>query len=497
MKLHELVKGLELARVTGGLDVEISGLAYDSRQVREGFLFAALAGGTADGHDYLADAAGRGAAAVLVQRAGAAGPGITELVAADTRRALAEIACRYHGDPSASLRVVGSTGTNGKTTVSCLVRDVLASAGLSPGSIGTVSYQIGARVIPAVRTTPEAPDLQSMLAQMLRAGCKSAVMEVSSHALVQDRVWGTRFDVGIFTNLTRDHLDYHETMERYFEAKKRFFQSAYFRDSDAAAVVVNSDDPWGRQLLAQGAAPFLDADRVITFGTRPEAAVRAEDIELSSRGSSFLIRSPWETVRVKLRLLGRYNIYNALAAFSACAALGVDIALIAHVLSSVVFVRGRLEEIDTRRGFQVFIDYAHTDDAMQNVLTTLREITAGRLIVVFGCGGNRDRSKRPAMGRVAARLADYTFLTSDNPRNEDPAEIIEAIEVGFRDADNYEIVEDRREAIGKALAMAQRGDIVLVAGKGHENYQELANRVVPFDDRQVVRQLLGAGRTTR
>ncbi|MBN1268072.1 MAG: UDP-N-acetylmuramoyl-L-alanyl-D-glutamate--2,6-diaminopimelate ligase, partial [Kiritimatiellae bacterium] len=352
--------------------------------------------------------------------------------------------------------------------------------------IGTVRYEIGDRLIPAGRTTPEAPELQAMMDQMVQAGCQSVVMEVSSHALDQKRVWGIDFDVGVFTNLTQDHLDYHETMENYFAAKARLFHGLGQAEKLATAAI-NIDDPWGQQLAG------INGFKVdtLTFGVHPGARVRAEDCELSPDGSSFSLRSPWGDARVNLSLLGRFNISNALAAVSACGALGIDPRLMADVLAGIQSVPGRLEAIPNRRGLKVFVDYAHTDDALKNVLTTLREITPGRILLVFGCGGNRDRTKRPRMGAVAARLADYSVVTNDNPREEDPAEIARAVVEGFGEQTHYEVLLNREEAIARAVRMAQFGDVVLIAGKGHENYQEFAHTVVPFDDREVARSLLG------
>jgi len=340
-------------------------------------------------------------------------------------------------------------------------------------------------VIPASRTTPDAPALQGMFAQMITAGCRSAVMEVSSHALVQKRTAGIDFDVGIFTNLTQDHLDYHRTMENYYEAKALLFQSLG-KGKKHATAVLNLEDTWGRQLSR---LPDLAAD-VLTYGLSPEAAVRAEELELGPGGSMFRLRTPWGAVKVATKLMGRFNVYNAMAAAAACGALGTDMKVVAAALSSMTSVPGRLEEVKTGKGFQVFVDYAHTDDALGHVLRTLREIARGRLIVVFGCGGNRDRTKRPVMGRVAAELADHAILTSDNPRNEDPGRIIAEIQEGFKGKSNFQIQEDRAEAIKTAIAMAGKGDVVLIAGKGHENFQEFASRSLPFDDRQIVKRCL-------
>jgi UDP-N-acetylmuramoyl-L-alanyl-D-glutamate--2,6-diaminopimelate ligase len=391
----------------------------------------------------------------------------------------------FHGEPADKLQMIGVTGTNGKTTTAYMIKAILDAEGRNAGLIGTVAYSIGARTIPASRTTPDAPTLQNMFAQMVSAGCRSAVMEVSSHALIQRRTEGIDFDVGIFTNLTRDHLDYHQTMESYFEAKTLLFRRLGTGRKHAAAVL-NADDPWGRQLSRRS---DLTAD-VLTYGLGHDTTVSAEELQVGSSGSTFRLRTPWGAAKVALRLMGRFNVYNAMAAAAACGALGTDLKTAAAALSSMPSVPGRLEEIPTGRDFQVFVDYAHTDDALSHVLKTLREITNGRLIVVFGCGGNRDRTKRPVMGRVAGELADHSILTSDNPRNEDPARIIAEIREGFGLGAAVEVRENRADAIQRAIEIAAKGDVVLIAGKGHENFQEFAGRSIPFDDRQVVKRCL-------
>jgi UDP-N-acetylmuramoyl-L-alanyl-D-glutamate--2,6-diaminopimelate ligase len=351
--------------------------------------------------------------------------------------------------------------------------------------VSTVEYEIGPRSIPAGQTTPDAPALQSMLAKMVEAGCRSAVMEVSSHALVQKRTAGIDYDVAVFTNLTHDHLDYHRTMEEYFEAKALLFRGLGMADKDATAVI-NVDDPWGQRLLALSDVTAT----MLSYGVDADADVTATDVALTPEGSRFRVRTPWGEAALALRLLGRFNVSNALAALAACGSLGVPLDRIVPVLSEIALVRGRLEEVDTGKGFQVFVDYAHTDDALEHVLKTLREITRGRLIVVFGCGGNRDKTKRAAMGRAASRFADHSIITSDNPRNEEPAAIISDIRQGFNGSAECGVIEDRRQAIAWALHLAREGDVVLVAGKGHEAFQEFANKTVPFDDRQVVREMV-------
>ncbi len=485
MRLEYITKMVQPLTVKGPQSCEIEGIAYDSRQVRPGFLFVALHGHRQNGDDFIADALKRGAVAVVADSDRWTGRNVTTIVVKDTRQSLAEIACAFYEEPSSRLQMIGVTGTNGKTTTSFMVRDIMNAAERPAGLIGTIRYEIGQRIIPAARTTPEAPDIQAMLDRMLKAGCRSAVMEVSSHGLDQKRVWGIDFDVGVFTNLSQDHLDYHETMEKYFAAKTQLFRGLGQMEKRAYAVI-NMDDAWGLQLANTNGF----SARLITYGVHPTAMVMAEDVHLAADHSTFRLVTPWGAAAVRLRLPGAFNVSNALAATAATAVLGVDVGLIAQTLEKTESVPGRLERIPADRGFHVFVDYAHTPDALENVLMTLRAFTRGRLITVFGCGGSRDRGKRPLMGAAAARLADYTILTSDNPRNEEPAAIIEEIEAGMQGSETCESEVDREKAIFKALSMAKPGDVVLVAGKGHENCQEFADTVVPFDDREVVRRLL-------
>ena len=485
MRIESILQVIQPMTVKGPRQADIRGIACDSRQVRPGHLFVALRGTREDGAKYVEDAIRRGAVAIVSEHNDWARRDITHIRVEDARRAVAEIACAFHDHPSAHLETIGVTGTNGKTTTTFMIRDILRAAGRNPGLIGTVMYEMGARCIPANRTTPEATDLQSMLAQMVAAGCASAVMEVSSHALEQKRVWGIDFDVGVFTNLTRDHLDYHVTMERYFGAKTLLFRGLGQMEKSAAAVI-NLDDAWGQQLANTGGG----WSSLVTYGLHPGALVRAVNVDLGPQGSTFTIDSPWGSVDVRLGLMGRYNVSNALAAFAACATRGLRPDFIAGVLGAFRSAPGRLEPIPNGRGLQVYVDYAHTDDALSNVLTTLREIAPRKLIVVFGCGGDRDRSKRPRMGGVAGLYADFTVLTSDNPRSEDPGAILAEIADGMPEGARYETLPDREAAIARAIEVARPGDVVLIAGKGHENYQEFARTVIPFDDREVARRLL-------
>jgi UDP-N-acetylmuramoyl-L-alanyl-D-glutamate--2,6-diaminopimelate ligase len=483
MKLETLLPALPDAQCKGLANREIAGIACDSRQIRPGWMFVAIPGHKVDGTVFIEDAITRGAVAIVAQTPPPQ-KAVTVIRVPNAREALARLASAFYGQPSLRLRMAGVTGTNGKTTVAYMIRDIMEAAGYPCGLIGTVEYRLGNRVIPASRTTPDSLAVQSYLAQMVQNGCTAAVMEVSSHALDQDRAWGIEFDAAVFTNLTQDHLDYHKTMESYFDAKKKLFTTIGHGPKKAAACL-NVDDPYGRRLVEGGDI----RSQVLTFGRAPDAGVRAEAVRLSAAGTSFRVVTPWGRSEASLRLLGAYNISNALAALAACGSMGIPLDGMLQRLAAMRAVPGRLEEVPCRKGFKVFVDYAHTDDALLNVLQTLREIVAGRLIVVFGCGGNRDKTKRPKMGAVAARLADYTVLTSDNPRTEDPAAILEQIRAGMGAAP-LEVVPDRAEAIGRALSVAQKGDIVLIAGKGHETFQEFDNRVIPFDDREVAQELL-------
>lgn len=485
MRIEDLLHVVQSHSVRGSAQADITGVACDSRQVKPGYLFVAVPGTHEQGAKYAEDAIRRGAVAVVSQDPEFARKDITHLYVEDARRALAEIACAFYDHPSSKLEMIGITGTNGKTTVSFMLRDMLRAAGRRPGLIGTVQYEMGERCIPANRTTPEATEVQYMLDQMIRSDCKSAVMEVSSHALDQKRVWGVDFDVGIFTNLTQDHLDYHGSMEKYFSAKAMLFRGLGQMNKSAYAVI-NLDDPWGQQLANIGGVY-----EPLTFGVSGGAMVSAEDIELGPQGTVFQLCSPWGTAEVKMNLMGRYNVSNALAALAAGGARGIPLETMIRTLAAFHSAPGRLESIPNPRGVHVYVDYAHTDDALANVCSTLREVTPKKLIVVFGCGGDRDRGKRPRMAAAAAAYADCAIVTSDNPRSEDPAAIIAEVVEGFPAGAHFEVMLDREQAIALAVEMARPGDTVLIAGKGHENYQEFAHTVVPFDDREVTRRYLG------
>ena len=472
----------------------IAGLAYRSEGVTPGTLFFGVPGFVVDGHEFAADAVRRGAAALVCERP--LGPEVPEVVVPSVRAAMGPLAAAFHGRPTAQLRVVGVTGTNGKTTTAFLARHVLEAAGIQTGLLGTVHSVVGGRVEEVERTTPEAVDLQATFARMLAAGDRACVMEVSSHALDLHRAAAIEFDCAVFTNLTQDHLDFHRTIDAYYAAKQKLFLPAGGRRPIAA--VVNVDDEWGRRLAGE-----ID-DGVITFAVDRDADYRARGVRYDSAGSSFECSTATGGVEVRVPLPGLFNVYNSLAAIAAGGALGVPPDVAAAALQNATRVPGRFEPIEEGQGFGVLVDYAHTPDSLENVLVSARELLEqeggeGRLIVVFGAGGDRDREKRPLMGAAARRLADHTLVTSDNPRSEHPGAIIAAIVSGAEDAapagegSAVEVEGDRRAAIERAMEMARPGDIVLIAGKGHEQGQEFeGGRKVPFDDRDVAREALRA-----
>ena len=485
MKLNALLESISTLDVSSTDNPDIMGISYDSREVKEGWLFVAVSGHEVDGSAFITDALSRGAIAVVSENRPDLGSGVVHVQVPRARRALAELAAAFYGDASKDMTVVGVTGTNGKTTTTFMIRDILRDGGFVPGLLGTVAYEVGERSIPALRTTPEALEIHSMFRQMRDAGCNAAVMEVSSHAIALERVHGIDFNIGVFTNLSRDHLDYHRDMDTYFNVKSQLFHAIEQRDDRKA--VINIDDPWGLKLVDDGK---LKAG-ILTYGFNESADVRASNASLDSGGTAFDIATPWGEAHVKLRLLGRFNIHNALAAIAAGGLCGVDLGHMVKALEKITSVPGRLELVHNRKGRKIFVDYAHTDDALKNVLTTLREICRDRLIVVFGCGGNRDRGKRVTMGQVASELADYSYVTSDNPRDEEPGAIASEIIKGFDHQDQFEVVLDRREAIEKAVRAMGRKDVLLIAGKGHETYQEFKGTIVPFDDREMVREIIG------
>ncbi len=463
--------------VIGSTDREITSICYDSRRAQKNSLFVALAGEKTDGNAYIDSAVERGAVAVVSEEEHPARRA-TQAVVHNAREALADLAAEFYGRPALGLKTAGITGTNGKTTTAFLLKHLCEAVLLRSGLIGTVRYEIGERILPARHTTPESLDLQELLFQIRSAGCRAAVMEVSSHALEQNRIRNTEFDVAVFTNLTQDHLDYHRTMDAYFEAKAKLFTGLFEQPHKKGKAVINIDDRWGQKLLARLTTAGHPST---TYGMNARADFRANNIKMDVSGTQYELEANGKKYLVRLPLIGSFNVYNSLAALAGASALGVDLRTAVKALADAPAVPGRLQPVPVKRQFRVFVDYAHTDDALTNVMKTLRDLQPRRLIVVFGCGGSRDRTKRPLMAAAVERLADWAIVTSDNPRKEDPEAIVAEIKKGFRSA-NHEVVVDRREAIYRAISLAQPRDIVLIAGKGHETYQEFADHTIPFDD---------------
>jgi UDP-N-acetylmuramoyl-L-alanyl-D-glutamate--2,6-diaminopimelate ligase len=472
MRLDTLVAELPEARVVGDPAVEVASLAYDSRKVGPGTLFFCVPGEKVDGHDFAGKVIDAGAVALVVEWE--LEVAVPQVVVPDARAAMAPVAARFFGDPTRELRVVGVTGTNGKTTTAFLLREVLEAAGVRCGLLGTVKQVVGGVEEAVERTTPEAIDLQATFRRMLDGGDRACAMEVSSHALVLHRADAIHFEVAVFTNLTQDHLDFHETMEEYFAAKRKLFEAG------PGTAVVNVDDPYGRRLAEEFECVTFSAEGA-------EADYSARDVSFDATGAEFTVGG----LRLRTGLPGHFNVANALGALAAALALGVEPAAAAAALGAAAAPPGRLEPIDEGQGFAVLVDYAHTPDSLENVLRAARRLTEGRLIAVFGAGGDRDRDKRPKMGRAGAELADLTVVTSDNPRSEDPAAIVAEVAAGAEGAPALEVEVDRRAAIALALARARPGDTVVIAGKGHEQGQEFeGGRKVPFDDREVAREEL-------
>ncbi len=469
----------------------VTAIAYDSRRVVPGAVFVALKGLRADGGAFVEQAVSRGAQAVVSEAPPQGLGSIAWCAVSDARLALALLADRFFDHPSRRMPVVGVTGTNGKTTTAYLLASILDAAGLRAGMLGTVAYRIGGEDREASRTTPEAPDVQQLLNEMLAHGCGSAVMEVSSHALSLKRVDGMRFAAGVFTNLTRDHLDFHADMEAYFAAKRRLFEML----PDGAPAVINVDDPRGASLVSMSRRP-------VTYAVNASADITPDRVEMTLGGLRFDIKTPAGPVRIDAKLVGRPNVYNILAATATAVALEVPRSAIEQGIAGLQGVPGRFEVVsDSTDDVTVVVDYAHTDDALRNLLETARPLSSKRVITVFGCGGDRDRSKRPLMGMVAARLSDVVVITSDNPRSEDPARIIEEIERGIPAGSQTSArapmvmsVVDRASAIDRAVSVAAPGDVILIAGKGHEKYQQIGDRVLPFDDGEVARAALARRR---
>jgi UDP-N-acetylmuramoyl-L-alanyl-D-glutamate--2,6-diaminopimelate ligase len=500
MFLSQLLEGIRVTKLFSMVygktlvmqDLQVTGVQYDSRKVRPGNIFVAIPGTAADGHTFIDNAVQNGAMGVVVQDDMARPDsyflhaGVIKIVVSDSRYALGVLAANYHGHPSRRLQLVGVTGTNGKTTTTHLIKSVLEAAGLKVGLIGTIEYVIGSERLPATHTTPESLELNELLRRMADAGCGAAVMEVSSHALVQRRVDGLAFSAGVFTNLTQDHLDYHGSMEAYFRAKKLLLDGL----AGTSHAIINHDDPYGDRIAADTVAP------VLSYAVSADADVLARDVKVSIDGTQFRVEYAGTSVPVRSMLTGRFNVANILAAYATGLAMGVPPEQIVRGVESVGAVRGRFEQISSPAGWTAVIDYAHTPDALENCLRAIHDILdarqRGRIITVFGCGGNRDAGKRPLMGRIASSMSDVVVVTSDNPRNENPGAIIEQILAGVVPGAEVIAEADRRTAIRRGLSLARAGDVVLIAGKGHETSQVVGSTKVHFDDREEVGDFMGA-----
>ncbi|NVM25597.1 MAG: UDP-N-acetylmuramoyl-L-alanyl-D-glutamate--2,6-diaminopimelate ligase [Desulfobacterales bacterium] len=503
MRLDYLLKGLSVLELHGEGNIDVKGITCDSRAVKKGDLFVAVRGSSQDGHRYLAQAVQRGAHALVVEDVESVFRGATIVRLPDTRAALSELAARFYRYPAKHMTLIGITGTNGKTTTSYLLESILKEAGRKVGVIGSVSYRFKGKSLRASLTTPESADLMRIMREMRDAGVTHVIAEVSSHSLEQGRTRGLNWSRVIFTNFSRDHLEYHSTMEEYFKAKSLLFHSlGEDRNGDQVKAVINMDDPKGKVLERITKVP------VVSYGLEGDCLVRATDIETRQRGVRFRLVTPSGDIPITSPLLGHINIYNILGAAATAFSLNTDLEIIARGVERLTNVPGRLQPVENMRGLSVYVDYAHTPDALEKVLQTLRRVTTGKLITVFGCGGDRDRGKRPDMGRVAGNYSDLAIITSDNPRGEDPAEIADSVELGMKGSGlkritlgrsnkerGYEIILDRRMAIRTAINMAKREDIVLIAGKGHEDYQIVGNRKRHFDD--VEEAALAANITTR
>lgn len=496
-QLAEALQGqVEILGRQGDLAVPVSAITDDSRAVKPGSLFVAVKGEQVDGHRYLTGAVAAGATAIVAQEP-VSEWGRPAMQVADSRKALGLLGSRFYGDPSRHLRMIGVTGTNGKTTTTYVCKALLEAIGRRVGLIGTVAYQIGTESIPASHTTPGALELQQLLKRMVDGGCTAAVMEVSSHALVQERTSGCEYDVAVFSNLTQDHLDFHRTMEAYFQAKLRLFTGLTGTAKPNKRAIINRDDPSGERIAGLCPAP------VWTYGIKGPADLRAEQVRLSLGGTTFTVATPAGTFPVESHLVGEHNVYNLLAAIGVALHEGASIQQVCEAVTHVTNVPGRFERVMAGQDFTVVVDYAHTEDALVRLLTAAQALKAGRIITVFGCGGDRDRGKRPKMGRAAVAYSDVVMLTSDNPRTENPLAILDEVETGVTEAlrerpqVRYRKIADRREAIVAAVQEARPGDMVLIAGKGHEDYQIIGTTKHHFDDREVARDAIAqAGRHT-
>jgi len=477
MKLREIMENINFDLIKGNIDIDIKSIQYDSREIKQGDVFFAVEGYNLDGHKYIRSAIENGAVAIVCQKNIETNLSCTVIKVEDCRKALAISAANYYGNPSRSMKMIGVTGTNGKTTSVFMIKAILEQNGCKVGIIGTIANFICEKKIHTERTTPESLELHKLFKQMVDSGVEYCVMEVSSHSLSLDRVYGIEFCDSIFTNLTQDHLDFHKTFENYFNAKLKLFKSSM-------RSVINIDDIYGAKAFNAITSSKL------SYGLNQNGDLMASDIKMHSRGSKFTIRYQGNSFVIELNIPGNYNIYNALGAIAVCLNQGVDISIINEALQKVQ-VLGRCELVLNSRnlGFEIILDYAHTPDGLENILKTVREFTKGKLISVFGCGGDRDKTKRAIMGKIGTDLSDISIITSDNPRTEEPMQIISDVVKGIKKY-NFEVIENRREAIKRAIEIAGSGDVILIAGKGHEDYQVLKDKTIHFDEREVISDII-------
>ncbi len=480
MKLKELLGDIKVVRVTGNIDIDITGIAYDSRMVEKGNLFICITGYKIDGHKFIEDAINRGAVAILLENE--IEITVTAIQVKNTRSAMPQFASRFYGNPTDKLRLIGLTGTNGKTTTSYLIKSILENSGKMVGLLGTISIKIGDKEVESTRTTPESVDLQKLFNVMANTKVTHAVMEVSSHSLDLGRVDGCNFHTGIFTNLTQDHLDFHQTIEKYRDAKEKLFCMT------SGVNIINIDDEHGR-IIANHIKDFKIP--MYTYAIDRNADFMAKNMTITASGVSFILLTPDYSIDIKVNIPGKFSVYNALAAAAAAFVQGIEKESIKSGLERIKGVPGRSEVVNIDMPYTVIVDYAHTPDGMENILNSVREYVKGKIITVFGCGGDRDKTKRAIMGEIGGKLSDYCVITSDNPRSEDPYVIIKQIEEGIKKTKcKYDSIESRRKAIKKALSIAEKDDVILIIGKGHETYQVLRDRTIPFDDREVVLEML-------
>lgn len=482
MDLKNILSGISYEVVKGGVDVEINKPAYDSRQAGQGDLFVCIKGFATDGHKYAQKAVENGASVIVIQDdVEINSENVTVIKVKDTRKALAVIGANYYDNPSKKMKIIGITGTNGKTTTAFMIKDILEAAGKKVGLIGTIANYICREKIHTERTTPESLELQKLFGEMAEKGVEYCVMEVSSHSLALDRVYGIEFESAIFTNLTRDHLDFHKTFENYYKAKFELFKRSRNK-------FINIDDKYGKQVLKD--CQDLNEKNLYTFSVKQDADYKAYDEKMNSRGIDFKLKLNDKETAFSLEIPGEYNIYNAMGAIGVCEKLGIDTEIIKSALSEAL-VPGRCEKAarEYNLPYEIIIDYAHTPDGLENILKTARAFTKNRLIAILGCGGDRDKVKRPQMGKIGIDLADIAIITSDNPRTEDPMAIIEDIKKGL-DKDNYVVIENRKEAIKYAISIAQKDDVIVLAGKGHETYQILKDKTIHFDEREIIKEIL-------